>query len=196
MGKMSLKIMKRLLLLTCAIILISSLRFNAPRRHTGDKSSIVLKQSRYNILEAFRKQYYIVIVDKESEETKTIKQKVINLGIFKVSAYNLSYQSTQKSRGSSGYGITSSGFNLSGHTLASARVIAVDPRIIPIGSKVRLTFKDDKYKSYSEIYTAKDVGGGIIGNHLDLFIGDSPDSNKRAKEFGVTQCELEIIKGD
>ena len=195
MGKMSLKIMKRLLLLTCAIILISSLRFNAPRRHTRDKSSIVLKQSRYNILQIFMKQY-IVIIDRKVEETKIVEQKVINLGTFKVSAYNLSYQSTQKSRGSSGYGITSSGFNLSGHTLASARVIAVDPRIIPIGSKVRLTFKDDKYKSYSEIYTAKDVGGGIIGKHLDLFIGDSPDSNKRAKDFGITYCTVEIINNN
>ena len=195
MRKMSLKLARRLFILLCAIVLINSLRFNAPRRHNKDKSSISMKQSKYNILQVFRKQY-IVIIDKESEKIKTIKPKVINLGTFKVSAYNLLYQSTQKSRGSSGYGFTYTGFNLKGHTLESARVIAVDPRIISLGSKVRLTFKDDEYKVYNAIYTAKDIGGGIIGNHLDLFIGDSPDSKKRAKEFGVTQCELEIIKED
>ena len=192
MGKMSLKVMKRLLLLTCAIILISSLRFNAPRRHTRDKSSIRLIQSKYNILEIFRKQY-IVIIDRKVEETKIVEQKVINLGTFKVSAYNLSYQSTQKSRGSSGYGITSSGFNLSGHTLSSARVIATDPNVIPTGSIVELTFLDEKYKKYNGNYRAFDIGGAIVKNRIDLFIGDDYGSNKRAINFGITKAEVIIL---
>jgi len=60
-------------------------------------------------------------------------------------------------------------------------------------SKVRLTFKEDKYKRYNNIYTAYDTGGKIIGKRLDLFVGDNIWSSKKIKDFGVTQAYIEII---
>jgi len=113
---------------------------------------------------------------------------------FTVTAYDLSVNSCQKSRSSKGYGITSSGFDLRGHTIDSARVISVDPHIIPLGSKVRLTFKEDKYKKYDNIYTALDKGGLIKNQRIDLFVGDNIWSKNKIKDFGVTQAYVEIIK--
>ena len=113
---------------------------------------------------------------------------------FTVTAYDLSMDSCGKSRGSVGFGITSSGFNLIGHTLSSARVISVDPSEIPIGSLVKIVFLDKKYQKYNATYKALDNGGSIKGKKIDLFIGDAVNSSNVAKEFGVTKCEIEIIK--
>ena len=136
-----------------------------------------------NVLKELRKQYIIVKTDEKPEPME-----------FIVTAYDLSFNSCQKSRGSKGYGITSSGYDLRGHTIDSARVISTDPSIIPIGSKVRLTFKEDKYKKYDNIYTALDKGGLIKNQRIDLFVGDNIWSKNKIKDFGVTQAYVEIIK--
>jgi len=141
------------------------------------------KGSDANVLKELRKQYIIV---KTYEKPEPIE--------FTVTAYDLSFNSCQKSRGTEGYGITSSGFDLRGHTIDSARVISVDPSIIPLGNKVRLTFKEDKYKRYDNIYTALDKGGLIKNQRIDLFVGDNIWSKNKIKDFGVTQAYVEIIK--
>lgn len=89
-----------------------------------------------------------------------------------VTAYDLSPQSCGKAPGSAGYGITATGISLAGHSLESARAIAVDPSVIPLGSKVRIKFRDEDMKQYNGIYTAVDTGGAINGNHIDLFAGE------------------------
>jgi 3D (Asp-Asp-Asp) domain-containing protein len=89
-----------------------------------------------------------------------------------VTAYDLSPQSCGKSPGHPSYGITATGFNLSGHTLESARAIAVDPDVIPLGSKVKIKFKDEDMVQYNGIYTAVDTGGAVRGNTIDLFAGE------------------------
>ena len=194
MRKMSLKLARKLFILLCAIVLINSLRFNSPRRYNKDKSSISSNvQSKYNILEVFRKQYIVIIEQKPVVEViAPVKQLKDN--VFTVTAYTLGFESTQKSRGSSGYGITSNGYDLKGKSRISAQTIAVDKTVIPIGSKVRLTFIEEKYKEYDGIYFCRDTGGAVIGSHIDLFIGDNFNSNKRAINFGVTKCKVEIIK--
>jgi len=137
-----------------------------------------------NVLKEIRKQYIVVKTDEKPEPME-----------FTVTGYDLSFNSCQKSRGSKGYGITASGFDLRGHTIYSARVISVDPSIIPLGSKVRLTFKEDKYKKYDNIYVSRDTGGAITGMRIDLFVGDfkSSQASKFAKDFGATQAYIEII---
>jgi len=159
-----------------AFILINSMGSNHINNYLGSDA---------NVLKELRKQYIIVKTDEKPEPME-----------FTVTAYDLSFNSCQKSRGSKGYGITSSGFDLRGHTIDSARVISVDPDIIPIGSKVRLTFKEDKYKKYDNIYTALDKGGLIKNQRIDLFVGDNVWSRKRINDFGVAECEVEIIKED
>ena len=64
-------------------------------------------------------------------------------------------------------GITKTGVDLNANP--DAKVIAVDPSIIPLGSKV-----------YVEGYgyaTAEDTGGAIKGNRIDVFVPEQNDAS-------------------
>jgi len=115
--------------------------------------------------------------------------------IYVVTAYDLSIQSCGKPIGHPWYGITATGYSLVGHTWYTARVIAVDPRVIPLGSKVLVEFLDDRFKQFDGIYTARDTGGAIKGNIIDIFLGDFNDNNasRKAIEFGRRQAHVTII---
>ncbi|MBN2910445.1 LysM peptidoglycan-binding domain-containing protein [Polycladomyces sp. WAk] len=92
----------------------------------------------------------------------------ISLGDFTLTAYTAGPESTGKAPGHPAYGITASG--------AKARegvTIAVDPKVIPIGSRV--------YIEGIGYRTAQDVGGAIKGNRIDVFMNDLSE----AREFGV-----------
>jgi len=108
-----------------------------------------------------------------------------------VTAYDLSYESCGKSPGSPGYGVTASGFNLAGHSLESARAIAVDPSVIPLGSQVRLKFDDPEWSHLNGVYTAVDTGGAIGGNRIDLFFGE--DGHYEALSFGRRTATLYFL---
>lgn len=86
---------------------------------------------------------------------------------------------------------TATGFNLKGHTLESARCIAVDPKIIPLGKEVKLTF-DEQYKHLNGVYIARDTGGAIKGNIIDLFMGDGVDK-KEVNSFGRRKVQVQIL---
>lgn len=122
----------------------------------------------------------IRIMNEEHQQTQqnleTVRREVsrgYSRGInVEVTAYDLSEASCNKGTSHPAYGLTATGKNLAGHTLKSARAIAVDPRVIPLGSKVRIKFKDEDMKQYNGTYTACDTGGAINGNRIDLFAGD------------------------
>lgn len=107
-----------------------------------------------------------------------------------VTAYDLSPESCGKYEGEEGYGVTASGVDLSGHSLWSARAIAVDPNVIPLGSKVRIMFEDEDAQQYNGIYTAIDTGAAINGNRIDIFFGNATNE---ALNFGVRKAKLQII---
>lgn len=87
---------------------------------------------------------------------------------------------------------TATGFNLKGHSLESAKCIAVDPTIIPLGSKVQLIF-DDEYKHLNGVYIARDTGGAIKGKRIDLFMGDGVDK-KIVNDFGKRKVKVKILE--
>ncbi len=62
------------------------------------------------------------------------------------------------------------------------KVIAVDPDVIPLGSKVRVP-------GYGEAI-AGDIGGAIQGNRIDVYM----EENKDALEFGRKQMVVEILE--
>jgi 3D (Asp-Asp-Asp) domain-containing protein len=93
------------------------------------------------------------------------------MGAFLSTAYDLSYQSCGKYPSDVGYGNTAGGVSLIGKTRESARAVAVDPSVIPLGSKLYIEFPG-KYKNFTGVYTAIDTGSAIKRNHIDLFMGD------------------------
>ncbi|MFJ7408511.1 MULTISPECIES: LysM peptidoglycan-binding domain-containing protein [unclassified Lysinibacillus] len=76
-------------------------------------------------------------------------------------------------------GITATGINLK--TNPNAKVISVDPTVIPLGSKVYV-------EGYGEAI-AGDTGGAIKGKRIDVFFPSQQD----AINFGVKQLKVTIL---
>ncbi|WP_237705296.1 3D domain-containing protein [Bacillus coahuilensis] len=77
-------------------------------------------------------------------------------------------------------GITATGINLLENP--DAKVISVDPSVIPLGSKVWV-------EGYGEAI-AGDTGGAIKGNKIDVFIADKQE----AINFGVQELQVKVYK--
>ncbi len=77
-------------------------------------------------------------------------------------------------------GITYTGINLKDNP--NQKVIAVDPNVIPLGSKVWV-------EGYGTAIAA-DIGGAIKGNRIDVFIPNEAD----AKRFGMQQLRIKIVE--
>lgn len=72
-------------------------------------------------------------------------------------------------------------------TLARVGAIAVDPTVIPLGTKVYVVSNDGQY-----VYgycVAEDIGGGIKGNKIDLYF----DTYAECWDFGVRMCTVYIL---
>lgn len=101
--------------------------------------------------------------------------------VMNASAYDLSYASTGKNPGDKYYGITASG------TKARPGVVAVDPKVIPLGTKLYIESMDGT-GSYGYA-SAEDKGGAIKGNRIDLFYANRAD----ALQFGRRQVKVYIL---
>lgn len=71
----------------------------------------------------------------------------------------------------------SNGYTATGTLATEGRTIAVDPGVVPYGSKVLLIWPDGTQHEY----IAEDCGSGINGNRIDVFIAD----HEAARVFGV-----------
>ncbi|RJE88897.1 LysM peptidoglycan-binding domain-containing protein [Paenibacillus sp. 1011MAR3C5] len=70
--------------------------------------------------------------------------------------------------------------------------IAVDPKMIPLGTKLYITgYTYDGLPSVGIIATATDMGGSIKGNRIDIFV---PGSTQQAMKFGIQNIEAYILK--
>ena len=74
-------------------------------------------------------------------------------------------------------GVWANGYTATGTLATEGRTIAVDPKVIPYGSRVLLIWPDGTQHSY----IAEDCGGGVNGNHIDVFFY----SHQAARQFGV-----------
>lgn len=78
---------------------------------------------------------------------------------------------------SSGWGKRTS----SGAIASSSHTVAVDPKVIPIGSKLLIN---------GTVYTAEDVGSAIKGKRIDVF----HDSHGAALQFGRRTAEVYLLQ--
>lgn len=73
-----------------------------------------------------------------------------------------------------------------GHKPIAGTTIAADPKVIPMGSRVRITDAGP----YSGIYTVSDKGSAIKGRKVDIFMS----SRKEAIQFGKQQVNIEVLE--
>jgi len=70
--------------------------------------------------------------------------------------------------------------------------IAVDPNVIPLGSKVYISgYTFDGLPAGGMVATAADIGGAIKGKRIDIFIPGSPDYVNR---FGFQNVKVEVLR--
>lgn len=96
--------------------------------------------------------------------------EVISLGEYKLTAYCPCEYCSE------GWGNSTS----TGAIATQGRTIAVDPKVIPYGTKIVID---------GHTYIAEDCGGAIKGNRIDVYF----DNHQEALEFGVQHKE--IFKG-
>lgn len=83
------------------------------------------------------------------------------IGVFSATAYD-TYSGIKR---------TATGYDLTGKTQEQAKVIAVDPKVISLGTKVYLEFPSP-YEKLNGVYLAADTGGAVKGKIIDVFWGD------------------------
>lgn len=123
---------------------------------------------------------------KRSTSSKTPSRsssgRVANTVVMQATAYDLSYESNGKRPGDKYYGITASGMK------AGPGVVAVDPRVIPLGTKLYIESMDG-WPDYGYA-VAGDTGGAIKGNKIDLFY----HSSKTVRQFGRRNVRVTILR--
>lgn len=123
--------------------------------------------------------YYVQTLGFEAEPVeapKPAEPEMVSLGTFKVTHYCPCELCCGKTDG-----ITATG------TVATpGRTLAVDPRVIPYGSKVLLKYSDGT----TEDYIAEDCGGSIKENRVDVFMGQ----HRAAVHAGVRTAEVFIYE--
>lgn len=65
-------------------------------------------------------------------------------------------------------------------------MIAADPRVLPLGSKVRIK----NAGRYSGVYTVRDTGGRIRGRRIDIYT----PSRRAARRFGRRTVQVEVLR--
>jgi 3D (Asp-Asp-Asp) domain-containing protein len=103
------------------------------------------------------------------EKELALRDKIDSAEVFRITSYDLSYASCEKWPTSRGYGKTRNGTDLRGHSWQTARAIAVDPTVIPLGKRVLIKFVDIKYKEFDGIYTAA-LKANILTYLLEILV--------------------------
>ena len=106
-----------------------------------------------------------------SEVNATLLQYGQSLGTFKITHYC----------GGSCCNDEWAGVTATGAPLVEGDTIAVDPTVIPYGTKVIIN---------GHIFTATDCGGAIKGNRIDVFVND----HNRANQLGVYYTDVYVLK--
>ena len=116
----------------------------------------------------------------EEEETPTVNESesFIDMGSFLLTAYCGCRECNEEYFGEP---------TASGTDYVEGRTIAVDRRIIPLGSIVEINIPGEGWHRYR----AEDVGGAIKGNHIDVFVNGHENCNQSRYN---TYCSVRIIQ--
>ena len=94
----------------------------------------------------------------------------VDLGMFKLTAYCACEKCNGKWAGSP---------TASGTSPKSGRTVAVDPKVIPLGSKLCID---------GRVYYAEDTGSAVKGHTIDIFM----DSHEEAIQHGVRYANVQL----
>ena len=114
--------------------------------------------------------------DQDQQETEAAENveepasQLVSLGVFKTTGYCPCRSC------SAGWGRNT----CTGAVASSQHTIAVDPRVIPYGTRVMIN---------GVVYIAEDKGGGVKGHHIDIFY----DTHAESKNHGIQNVEVFLL---
>ena len=87
--------------------------------------------------------------------------------------------------------MTASAFSQGAHLTAAGTVprdgiVAADPAILPLGSRIRITGAG----AYNGVYTVTDTGGKIVGRRIDLYAANAA----QARQFGKKLVRVQLLQ--
>ena len=101
--------------------------------------------------------------------------------MFIVLSSNTSDKKVVKTLNVKAYAYTGDGITATG-TVPKYGTIAVDPTVIPYGTKVYI-------KELDKVFTAEDCGGAIKGNTIDIFM----TTEEQCNNWGIRNITIEIL---
>ena len=120
--------------------------------------------------------FHIETAEENIETVQEVAPTVISIGVCKLSAYCKENYPHNCNNGNSSATAT-------GTVPMAGRTVAVDPKIIPYGSKVIIN---------GHTYIAEDCGGAIKGNRVDILF----DTHQEALNFGIQYSEVFVVTED
>lgn len=108
------------------------------------------------------------------------KEKLTYIGTFSNTFYCPCYSCNGNS-----HGLTASGAPLTPYLS-----VAVDRRVIPLGTELYIEFENANAQSISGYYMAHDTGGAIRGNKIDVCV----NNHSEAYYYGVGKCKVYIVE--
>ena len=70
-------------------------------------------------------------------------------------------------------------------TVPRTGIVAADPAILPLGSRIRISGAG----AYNGVYTVTDTGGKIVGRRIDVYVPDAA----RARQFGKKLVKVQVL---
>ena len=122
-------------------------------------------------------------IPEEGEDEKieeALLDKAVEVGETKITHYCICKKCCGKSPDHPAYGITASGKKATPYV-----TVAVDPKLIPLGSDVFVDYGDGVIQAY----IAQDTGSGVNGSHIDLCVED----HQTAINLGVKTAKVWFI---
>jgi rare lipoprotein A len=71
-------------------------------------------------------------------------------------------------------------------TEAHEGIVAADPAVLPLGTRIRITGSE----GYDGIYLVTDTGSKVNGRHIDLYLS----SQAEAKQFGRKMVRVQVLR--
>lgn len=118
--------------------------------------------------------------DEDEKIQAALREKAVLVGETKITHYCICKKCCGKDPDHPAYGITASGAKAQPYVS-----VAVDPKVIPLGSDVLIDYGDGELQAY----IAHDTGSGVGGNHIDICVED----HQTALNLGVKTATVYFI---
>jgi len=85
---------------------------------------------------------------------------------------------------------TATAYSVEGETAAGTQthegIVAADPDVLPLGSRIRI----EDAGEYSGVYVVRDTGPKVKGRQVDIYLANDAE----AKRFGKRQVRVEVLQ--